>query len=139
MSVDESAVVAASAERVWRAFADHDDRGEWWHYLYLEPVAGGSLEERWTDEHGEPAVTRGEVTHANEPALLAFSWADEGQEAATDVEITLTPRGSGTEVRITETGWDRLPDGPSLAADHRAGWRVHLANLRRHVEPADGG
>ncbi|MEU4332232.1 SRPBCC family protein [Nonomuraea dietziae] len=135
MSVDETAVVAASAERVWRAFADHDDRAEWWHYLYLEPVAGGSLEERWTDEHGTPVVTRGEVTHAAAPKLLAFTWADEGQEASTDVEITLTPLQAGTEVRIRETGWERLPDGPSLAADHRAGWRVHLANLRRHVAP----
>ncbi|WP_431896924.1 SRPBCC family protein [Nonomuraea sp. bgisy101] len=134
MNVDETAVVAAPIERVWRAFTDHADRAEWWDYLFMEPVVGGSLEERWTGEHGEPVVTRGLVTRAAAPEILAFSWSDDGQAASTDVEIVLTARGADTEVRIRETGWNRLPDGAAMAADHRAGWRVHLANLRRHVE-----
>lgn len=43
--------------------------------------------------------------------------------------------GVGTVVRIRESGWQRLDDSQALAADHRAGWRVHLTNLRRHLEP----
>ncbi|MFI6597677.1 SRPBCC domain-containing protein [Nonomuraea sp. NPDC050536] len=134
MLVDESIVIAVPVRAVWHALADPGARAEWWDYIDFDLVPGGKLEERWSDEHGEPMVTLGQVVEVDDGRLLRFTWADEGQPAPTEVRISLHPQGGATMVRIQESGWNLLPDGPALASDHRAGWRVHLTNLRRHLE-----
>lgn len=134
MIVDESLRMAAPPSRVWRALTDAFDRAEWWGYIDLDVTPGGKVEEHWTDDGGHPMVTRGHVLAVAEGRMFRFAWADAGQEHPTEVEVALEGYGAATVVRIVETGWDRLPDGHALAADHRAGWRVHLTNLRRHVE-----
>ena len=35
-----------------------------------------------------------------------------------------------------ERVWEKLPDGPSLAAAHRDGWRHHLGNWARAASHA---
>ncbi|WP_214316664.1 SRPBCC family protein [Nonomuraea sediminis] len=134
MMVDESVVIAVPVGVVWRALADPGERAEWWDYIDLDLVPGGKLEERWSDEHGEPMVTLGQVMEVDEVRLIRFTWADEGQPVPTEVHISLHPQGGVTLVRIRESGRDLMPDGNALASDHRAGWRVHLTNLRRHLE-----
>ncbi len=37
-------------------------------------------------------------------------------------------------MQVRETGLERLPDAVGLVGEHRAGWRAHLARLRRHLE-----
>ncbi|MFI6317977.1 SRPBCC domain-containing protein [Nonomuraea sp. NPDC050556] len=133
MNVDESVTIPVSRERVWQALTDPDDRAEWWHDFDLDPVPGGKLEERWTDDNGTPMLTTGRVTAVSPGEHLRFSWSDERWPTITHVSISLHDLGHETLVRITESGWDAFPD--SLAADHRAGWRVHLTNLRRHLSP----
>lgn len=119
---------------MWRALTDPADRAEWWHDVDLDVAVGGKLEERWSDDTGTPMLTTGHVLAVEAPARLRFAWADEGWPAATAVEISLREVDGQTVVRITETGWHLLPHGDTLAADHRAGWRAHLTNLRRHLE-----
>ena len=129
--VVERMVVPAAPERVWRAIVDGTGRAGWWSYLQLDASPGGRMEERWTDAGGAEVVTSGEVVEAVAPRTLRLTWADEGWPAATDVDIALAPCPGGTVVTVRHTGWDRLPGGDALAADHATGWRAHLDDLRR--------
>jgi len=50
------------------------------------------------------------------------------------VTIDLVPVAAGTEIRLRHTGFEQLPDAAHLAADHRAGWQIHLADLATAAE-----
>lgn len=129
--VCEAVLVAAPAERVWSAITDAHQRAGWWPYLDLDPSPGGRFEERWTDGAGNEVVTSGRVLEVAPPHLLRLSWQDDGWPAATEVELCLEPQQAGTLVRVRHTGWSTLPDAQALVRDHRAGWRMHLEDLRR--------
>lgn len=138
MVVEEAVDIAAPVNQVWRALVDPEIRAGWWDYLTLDAQVGGRFEEYWTDPDGRAVRTAGEVTELVEPWLLRLDWADDGWPARTEVEVRLRATGAGTSVRLRHTGWDRLPDGPALAVAHGDGWRLHLTNLRRCVEGAEG-
>ncbi|MFI9557347.1 SRPBCC domain-containing protein [Nonomuraea endophytica] len=133
MIVDESLLIPAPPERVWRALTDALDRAEWWGYIDLDVTPGGKVEERWSDDSGHPMLTQGVVTEVEEGRMFRFTWSYTDRPVATAVEISLTSAEAGTVVRVLEVGWNHLPDGPATAADHRASWRIHLTNLRRHL------
>ena len=121
--VHEAVVVPAPPERVW-SLVIHP--AGWWPYLELDAVPGGRFEERWQE-----IVTSGDVLDVDPPRLLRLSWKDEGWPAATEVELRLEPAAEGTLVTVRHTGWAALPDAETLVAGHRAGWRMHLEDLRR--------
>ena len=131
--VDETITVAAPHERVRAAIVSADDRAGWWSYLELEPTVGGRLVEHWTDDDGIPQLVRGVVLNVVTGELLRWTWAEAGQQP-TQVEVRLEPEDAGTRVRVRETGWLRLSNAAERAAANREGWRIHLRNLRRHVE-----
>lgn len=132
--VDEALVIGASPSTVWQALVDTDRRRRWWSYVELDPVVGGRFVERWRGAGGEHMLTSGSVVELLSDRLLRLTWSDENWPAETEVEITLADADPGTVVRIRHLGWRRLPDGERLAEEHRAGWRMHLSNLRDHVE-----
>ncbi len=134
MLVEASTIIAADAGEVWSALTDPARLEQWWPDVHLDPRAGGQLTEVWTDHDGSQKTTHGEILEVRPQALIVLRWADEGWSAATDVAVTLQPAPpSGTLVTVRESGWDRLPDGDRLAAEHRQGWQMHLDHLREHI------
>lgn len=132
--VDERIAIAVSAERVWHALISGTTRAGWWSYLELDPRPGGRFEECWKDPDGNLVRTQGQVLEIVDGRLLRLSWADESWRQTTEVEIRVEVADHGAWVRVRHTGWDSLPDGTTLAAQHRDGWMMHLENLRRHLE-----
>lgn len=63
----------------------------------IEPVPGG--EAAFADRDG---VRTGWVEEARAPERLVFWWGADG-EPGSRVELTLTPEGEGTRVRVVET------------------------------------
>jgi len=77
--------------------------------ITFEPLAGGRIVETSPDgaEH-----LWGEVLDWEPPGRLRFRWhLFFDRSEATEVEITFSPRGDGTVVRLEQTGWDSL--GPA--------------------------
>ena len=134
VEVAEEQVIAAPPGAVWRALVDPDQRRRWWSYLELDPVVGGRFTERWAGPDGEEMVTTGSVLEAIDGRLLRLTWSDAAWPAPTEVEVSVAPAPGGAVVRVRQVGFDRLPDGQRLAADHAAGWRAHLSNLRSVAE-----
>ena len=119
---------------VWKALVDAEKRRGWWSYLSLRAELGGELLETWRDDEGREQQTRGSVLAIEPERRLRCSWQDDGWAAPTEVEITLTGRTDATQVHLRHSGWHVLPEGQRLLDAHRAGWAMHLSNLKSFVE-----
>jgi len=90
--------------------------------ITLEARPGGRIFERARDgsEHDWGVILDWEP-----PRRLRYRWHlffDPSE--ATSVEVTFRPAGSGTAVRLEQTGWDRLGDaGPPRRAKTETVWR----------------
>ncbi|WP_406279863.1 SRPBCC domain-containing protein [Embleya sp. NBC_00896] len=136
--VEVSVVIAAPTEAVWHALVDPDTRAMWWSHLDLDARVNGRLSERWSGANGEARLTTGRVEALDPARLLRFTWADDDWPEPTTVTIELARIPRGTRLHVHETGWDRIPDAPNLAAAHRDGWGAHTEHLRRFTEAAAG-
>ncbi|MBM0207135.1 SRPBCC domain-containing protein [Micromonospora sp. STR1s_5] len=132
-TVNQSIEIKAPVEQIWKALIAADVRADWWSYLDLDPVVGGGVKETWEGPDGSNQTT-GVITDLIEGKLLALDWADDGWPESTHVEFMLRPSEGGTLVQLRETGIDRLPGAADIAAEHRAGWQMHLNDLRNLVE-----
>jgi uncharacterized protein YndB with AHSA1/START domain len=106
MSCNDSEVIVerhvelpASPETVWEALPEllGDD-------VELTPEIGGALHARDTDRDGDRV---GVVIEAVPAERLTFQWTSvEGDDAPSEVEISLEPAGFGTILHLRETRLD---------------------------------
>lgn len=123
--------VAAPVERAWSVFTA--EITSWWpadthsispervREIVFEARLGGRIIERWDDG---TEYSWGEVDLCEPPHRVRFSWHPSAEpRAATEVEVTFTPAGDGTNVRLEHRGWERLgEDGAASRADYDPGW-----------------
>ena len=122
--------VACSPEHAFAVWADRTSL--WWPSSHsvsgapgltvtFEPRVGGRIFERAPDgsEHDW-----GEIVAWERPHRLAYLWHLRFDRAdATEVEVTFEGAPSGTTVRISHRGWERLGAlGPERRARNEAGW-----------------
>jgi uncharacterized protein YndB with AHSA1/START domain len=131
--------VACDAPRAFSLWAEQTTR--WWPHghsvsaepgltVTFEPRAGGRIYERTPqgDEHDW-----GEVLAWDPPHRLVYLWHLRFDRAdATEVEVTFTPRETGTRVRIEHRGWERLGAIAEERRDrNRRGWAGVTEHYRR--------
>jgi len=130
--------IKAPAARVFAAFADPQQRLQWWRaggrftpqHAESDLRAGGSFLMQF-DSGGHPASIRGIYRRVDAPRLLEFTWLpswDDGA-AATIVLLELTEHDGVTTVRLTHSGFK----SDESRARHR-GWPELLQSLRAYVE-----
>ena len=105
-------------ERVWRAVSEPDELERW----FLARPA-------WKPEAGETFEAMGqsgEITEAEPPHVLAWTWGDE------EFRFELREDGDGCLLAFTHVFADR-----SLGAQHAAGWDARFKMLDAHL--AGGG
>lgn len=91
----------------------------------LDPRPGGQFRIDADGVH----IALGEYREVDPPHRLVMTWGWLDDESippgSTLVEITLTPEGAGTRLRLRHTGFPHEP-----ARDmHRAGWALYTARL----------
>lgn len=91
----------------------------------LDPRPGGQYRIDVDGEH----VAVGEYRELDPPHRVLMTWGWEGHDSVTPgssmVEITLTPDGPGTLLRLRHTG---LPTNEERDS-HRAGWSLYTTKL----------
>jgi uncharacterized protein YndB with AHSA1/START domain len=130
-----SVVSAADPTTVWSCFADPARLAEWFANVSLELAPGGRFRERWRGARGRMIVTAGTVVAVEHGRGLRLTWADEGWDFETEVEVTLAARGEGTEIGLLHSGWEGAPaeKRAALVHAHRGGWQSHLADLAQYA------
>jgi uncharacterized protein YndB with AHSA1/START domain len=137
-SYEQSVTLAASTERVFRAWTDREELTRWFAEHAAPGAAPGEGFRFWgrhtlcapTAEEASQRLTRFEPVTA-----LAFTW--ELYHTPTEVSVTLAPEegGAGTKLRLRHEvhGDLGITRSRELISDH---WKFTLGNLVAHI---DGG
>jgi uncharacterized protein YndB with AHSA1/START domain len=119
-------------ERVWRALTDPAEIGVWLMPADFVALAGHKFT---LDARPSLGIIDGEVLDVQPPRLLRCRWS--GGFGQTVVTFTLTPVGSGTQLRVTHAGWDE--QGLPHRDGFDRGWHDKLTkDLPALLGPAPG-
>ena len=130
--------IKASPEQVFSFLSQHDKFLRWMGLaLDIDARPGGIFR---LDTNGKEIV-RGEFLEVDSPRRIVFTWGFEVGDmdvppGSTLVEITLTPDGDGTILRLTHRD---LPRDGDIRPRHEAGWNHHLGRLQIVAEGRDPG
>lgn len=143
--IEKQIELKAPVARVWRALTDYREFSEWFGVNLEGPFAPGQT------SRGQMAITGYEhlkweaVVQKMEPErLFSFTWhpyaidpqKDYSQEPSTLVEFRLEPKGGGTLLTLTESGFSKLPADRRLEAFRMndGGWAQQMKDIELHVE-----
>ena len=142
--IEETTHIQAPIQRVWEAISDHRQFGEWFRVAIDQPFeAGKSSTGHITHPGYEHVRWNADVVAIEPPHRFAFRWhpyaidadVDYSAEPTTLVEMTLSERGEGTEVRVVESGFDAIPahrrDEAFRMNSH--GWAAQMQNVRDYL------
>jgi uncharacterized protein YndB with AHSA1/START domain len=137
--IERTVEVAHPPGKVWAALTTAEGLGTWFGdgaTIDLRP--GGSAQLRWT---GGPTLEL-RVDRVEEPAVFGFTWAIHGlpedDPRRTYVEFTLEPAGTGTRLRVVESGFAQVSgDAYRKAYDgNTEGWGSELGELLDYLDAA---
>ncbi|HET7440303.1 MAG TPA: SRPBCC family protein [Terriglobales bacterium] len=149
--IEKQIGLRAPISRVWRALTDYREFGEWFRVKLDGPFVPGQISRGQMTYPGYEHVKWEAVVQKMEPErLFSFSWphaksfdraeySDDYSNAPTTlVEFRLEKTKNGTLVRITESGFDRLPEDLRLEAFRRneGGWTEQMKNIEAYVAKA---
>lgn len=136
-TIVEEITIRASAERIFEALTDPQQRIRWWGaegrfratHMESDLRPGGQWSTRGTG-FGKSFSVRGEYRVIERPRVLAFTWIPDWQASATEslVRFDLIEQDGVTTVRLTHSGL--TPEGRQA---HR-GWPQMLGWLKAFVE-----
>ena len=139
--IEREIVIDAPVERIWAMLTEAEQIQQWFAYdgATIDPRPGGALVMTWK-EHG---THHARIERIEPERLFSYRWArrrDEqpGPGNSTLVEFTLTAEGSGTRLRVVESGFTALdlPESEQAesAAENVQGWSGSFAALKEHAE-----
>jgi len=142
--IEKSIKLNASVERVWRALTDFEEFGTWFRVKLDGPFAPGEVSRgRITHPGYEHVVWEAKVVAMDAPRLFSFTWhpyaidpdVDYSAETPTLVEFRLEPAAEGTQLTVTESGFEAVPEhrrGEAFRMNE-GGWAEQMKNIRAHV------
>jgi uncharacterized protein YndB with AHSA1/START domain len=139
-TIEREVHIDASPEVVFDVISRPEHIRDWWSAdTEIEPVAGSTGELTWRDEvSGRVDAVPITVVTAEPPHRFAFRWTQAPGEPPTAsnsllVTFELSPSGTGTVLRLTETGFRER--GWEIAVleeayrEHVAGWEFYLPRI----------
>jgi uncharacterized protein YndB with AHSA1/START domain len=142
--IDKQIDLNAPIARVWRALTDYREFGQWFGVKLERPFEVGRIARGRITYPGYEHVTfEVTVVTLEHERLFSFEWHPYAIDPATDysgepptlVEFTLKSHGEGTRLRVTESGFDKIPRGRRAMAlrMNDSGWAEQMKNIERHV------
>jgi uncharacterized protein YndB with AHSA1/START domain len=152
--IRKTTMLRAPIERVWSALSDTRQFGAWFGAELDGAFAPGTrLTGRMVPTQVDPEVARMQEPYAGmafvlfvervEPMrVLSFRWhpyaveaKDYESEPTTLVEFELTPAPEGTQLTVTESGFDRVPLERRAKAftENEQGWTHQLSLIAKYL------
>ena len=137
--IERTMTLARPPREVWPALTTAEGLSAWFgDRATIDLRPGGAA----TMTFGSGTTVEMRVERVEEPSVFAYTWGlpdlPEGDPRRTYVEFVLEPAGSGTLLRVTETGFAQLPvDTRSETYEsHSEGWLRELGELAEHLKGA---
>jgi uncharacterized protein YndB with AHSA1/START domain len=124
-------------EKIWRALTQPHLIQEWLMKNDFLPVVGHQFKLRTDPYPGWNGIIDCEVLTVEPNRKLSYTWVS-GEAALaikTVVTLSLTPTGTGTLLRVEQTGF--RPDRPQNYQGAKYGWQKFLGNLEQMLPRAD--
>lgn len=115
-------------EKIWRALTEPHLIGEWLMQTDFSPVVGQAFTLR-----GDWGSVDCQVKALEPNRSLVYSWAAFGLDSI--VTWTLTPTGSGTHLRMEQSGF--APDQPQFYQGAQASWPGFLSEMEKLLAGLD--
>jgi len=115
-------------EKIWRALTQPHLIEEWLMKNDFKPVVGHRF-----DLRADWGSVDCQVLTIEPNKTLSYTWAAHGLESV--VTWTLTPRGTGTHLRMEQSGF--RPDQPQAYQGAKYGWQRFFANLEQVLARID--
>lgn len=142
--IEKQIELKAPVSRVWRALTDAQEFGEWFGVKMEGPfVVGKTARGRITYPGYEHLVMEVVVQKIEAEKFFSYTWhpyavdakKDYSKETPTLVEFRLEKTASGTLLRVTESGFDKIPKERREEAfrKNEGGWAQQMKNIERHV------
>jgi uncharacterized protein YndB with AHSA1/START domain len=153
-------VLKAPRERVWRAVSDSDAFGSWFGVKFSGPFTiGAPMTGRIVPTQVDPEVAKLQEPHAGQPFQIwveciepmrrfAFRWhpyaidpdSDYAKEPTTLVTFELSDADDGTQLTITESGFDRIPVERRAQAfeSNEGGWAHQTKLIEKYLLQSGG-
>ncbi|WP_326551610.1 SRPBCC domain-containing protein [Micromonospora sp. NBC_01813] len=144
-SIEREIHVDAPPEVVFEVVSRPEHIRQWWYAeTDIVPTPGATGELAWASD-GDPRaqVVGVTVVVAEPPRLFTFRWTHPSGESAVDensllVTFALTPSGSGTLLRLTETGFRERGWQDAVREqqyrEHVVGWDTFVPRIAVHAE-----
>jgi len=142
-TIEREIYVEASPEIVFDVVSSPDHLQNWWpDEAHYEPTPGSTGRIVFGDPDAGGGVAGFTVMDARPPRMFSFRWTHPIGEVAAKgnsllVTFDLTPSGSGTLLRMTETGFREMGwEAAVLEAqylDHSTGWDFFLPRVAPYV------
>lgn len=143
--IEKDTILKAPRSRVWHALTDAREFGQWFKVeLDGSFDAGKPTKGRITSKGFEHLQFEMQIERIEPEHLFSYRWhpyavdpkRDYASEPTTLVEFRLDDVPGGTRLRVTESGFDRIPHDRRAEAFRMndGGWRAQVENIRRHVE-----
>lgn len=164
--IEKKVTIKASTSRVWRAITDTTEFGQWFGVELDGPFAEGkAISGHFKGTFDEQTIANYQrslglvpgkikmpaktltfctVVRIEPERYFSFRWIPFGIDADIDphnepttlVEFRLQAVAEGTELMITESGFDQVPAHRRQRAFlmNNGGWAAQAENVKRHVE-----
>jgi uncharacterized protein YndB with AHSA1/START domain len=142
-TIERELYVEASPDVVFEVVSSPEHVRQWWpDEARYEAVPGSDGEIVFGDPAAGGKVVRLSVLEVEPPHTFTFRWTHEpgevpGESTSLLVTFALTPSGSGTQVRMTETGFRERGWAAAVVEavyeDHVRGWDHFLPRLVRYA------
>jgi|SRR5579859_587670 len=143
--IERQILLRASRSRVWRAISNSDEFGAWFQAKLEGPFAAGATTRGRVAipgyEHLKIEMT---IERMVPESLMSFRWhpypadpeTDYSSEPTTLVELHLEEVEGGTELTVTESGFEGIPLARRAEAFRMndEGWAGQLENIAKYVE-----
>jgi len=142
--IEKQIELKAPVSRVWRALTDYREFGEWFRVKMEGPFVAGKVARGQITHPGYEHLQMELVVQRIEPKrFFSYTWhpyaidpkVDYSQETPTLVEFTLEKSAKGTLLKVTESGFDKVPSDRRLEAFrmNENGWGQQLKNIESYV------
>jgi uncharacterized protein YndB with AHSA1/START domain len=142
--IEKQIELKAPVSRVWRALTDYREFGEWFRVKLEGPFVVGKVAEGFITWPGYEHLRMEVMVQKIEPErYFSYTWhpyaldpkVDYSNETPTLVEFTLEKTAKGTLLKVTESGFDKIPSARRLEAFRMNdnGWAQQMKNIESYV------